>query len=51
MLFALLFLAVIVFSITFLVKHFKKIKEKTEENKTKGAELNPTGKKIDKNTK
>ena len=51
MFFALLFFALIVFSVVFLVKHFKKVREKTEENKAKAAELDPTGEKFDKKHK
>lgn len=51
MFFALLFLALIVFSVVFLVKHFKNVKAKTEENKAKAAELDPTGEKFDKKHK
>ena len=51
MFFALLFLALIVFSVVFLVKHFKKVREKTEENKAKATELDPTGEKFDKKHK
>ena len=46
-----LFMAFIICSIIFLKKHFKKVREKTEENKAKAAELDPTGEKFDKKHK
>lgn len=51
MIFGILFLALIVFSVLFLKKHFKKVKERTEENKAKAAELDPNGEKFDKKHK
>ena len=51
MIFGILFMAFIIFSIIFLKKHFKKVREKTEENKAKAAELDPTGEKHDKKHK
>ena len=51
MFFALLFFALIVFSVVFLVKHFKKVREKTEENKAKATELDSTGEIFDKKHK
>ena len=51
MIFGILFIALIIFSVIFLKKHFKKVREKTEENKAKAAELDPTGEKFDKKHK
>ena len=51
MIFGILFIALIIFSVILLKKHFKKVREKTEENKAKAAELDPTGKKFDKKHK
>ena len=51
MIFGILFIALIIFSVILLKKHFKKVREKTEENKAKATELDPTGEKFDKKHK